>query len=62
MLPHSFPDVAISGSRLLQIFHMAARHGPSCWCRVCVIDLRRSLRDEHDSFEEPLVDRVIVAP
>ena len=34
---------------------MAVRHGPSCWCRSCVIDLRRSLRDEQEIFEEPPV-------
>ena len=45
----------MSGSGLLQNFHMALRHGPSCWCRSCVIDLRRALRDDPESVEEPLV-------
>ena len=35
---------------------MADRHGPSCWCRLCVIELRRSLQTEPELSDEPFME------
>ena len=32
---------------------MADLHGPTCWCRSCVIELRRSLQSEPESADGP---------
>ena len=36
--------------------NMAVRHGPTCWCRSCVIELRRALQHEPAVADGPSVE------
>ena len=53
----SFFAVAVSGLRLSTFGQiMADRHGPTCWCRSCVIELRRALQNEPEIADGPSVE------